>query len=179
MSKSKGNFLLLGNTVKEYSCDATRISLADAGDGLEDANFVRKTSNEAILKLTNYIAWVKNILKNKNLRTGKTDLFADKAFENRINDVVKKAKDAYSNMRFRDALRYSFFDFQQIKDDYIIDVAENEVHQDLIMKFIELQCVIVSPITPYTSEYIWRLIGKKTSINKQLWPVVGESDLRI
>ena len=52
-----GNFLTLEYVVNEYSCDATRITLADAGDGLDDANFVRTVVNAQILKLTKEIDW--------------------------------------------------------------------------------------------------------------------------
>eukprot|EP00599_Poterioochromonas_sp_BG-1_P011287 CAMPEP_0173155582 /NCGR_PEP_ID=MMETSP1105-20130129/14191_1 /TAXON_ID=2985 /ORGANISM="Ochromonas sp., Strain BG-1" /LENGTH=140 /DNA_ID=CAMNT_0014072035 /DNA_START=457 /DNA_END=877 /DNA_ORIENTATION=+ len=44
MSKSKGNFILMEEGVEEYSADAMRFALADAGDGLEDANFDRSVA---------------------------------------------------------------------------------------------------------------------------------------
>jgi leucyl-tRNA synthetase len=37
MSKSTGNFLTLGEAVKKFGADATRLTLADAGDELTDA----------------------------------------------------------------------------------------------------------------------------------------------
>jgi leucyl-tRNA synthetase len=39
MSKSKGNFVLLSDANKAFSSDAMRITLADAKDSTEDANF--------------------------------------------------------------------------------------------------------------------------------------------
>lgn len=36
----------------EYSADATRIALADAGDAMDDANFEHSTANNAILRIT-------------------------------------------------------------------------------------------------------------------------------
>lgn len=39
MSKSTGNFLTLDEALRVYGADATRMALAEAGDGLEDANF--------------------------------------------------------------------------------------------------------------------------------------------
>lgn len=38
MSKSTGNFMTLKDAVEKYGADATRVALADAGDGTEDAN---------------------------------------------------------------------------------------------------------------------------------------------
>lgn len=51
MSKSLGNFLTLDETVKKFGADAARIAFADAGDGVEDANFDESVANAAILRL--------------------------------------------------------------------------------------------------------------------------------
>ena len=50
MSKSTGNFMTLEDAVKEYGADATRLALADAGDSVEDANFLHDIANGAILR---------------------------------------------------------------------------------------------------------------------------------
>ncbi|XWS73823.1 hypothetical protein CRYUN_Cryun02cG0162500 [Craigia yunnanensis] len=52
MSKPKGNFKTMYLAVIKFVADANRFSLADAGDGMEDANFVSETANSAILRLT-------------------------------------------------------------------------------------------------------------------------------
>jgi leucyl-tRNA synthetase len=51
MSKSTGNFLTLSEMVEKFGADAARIAFADAGDGVEDANFEEKVANAAILRL--------------------------------------------------------------------------------------------------------------------------------
>jgi len=170
MSKSKGNFLLIGETIKTYSCDATRIALADAGDGLDDANFKRQTANDNIIRLSNYINWVKQSLELKLRKGEKT--FSDLSFENKMNQCIINAKNAYSTMHFREALKWAWFEFQKCKDDYIIDLGMNKMHEELFLKFIEHQSVIMSPITPHISQYIWELI-KKEPFSKVLWPSVS------
>lgn len=57
MSKSKGNFLTMRDAVEKFGTDATRVTLADAGDGIEDANFDEKTANANILRLHTLINW--------------------------------------------------------------------------------------------------------------------------
>ncbi len=47
-----GNFKTLAQAVQEYTADAMRLALADAGDGMEDANFVHDTADKGILRLT-------------------------------------------------------------------------------------------------------------------------------
>ncbi|EFO88160.1 hypothetical protein CRE_06953 [Caenorhabditis remanei] len=59
MSKSTGNFMTLEEAIEKFSADGMRLSLADAGDGLED--------DAAILRLVNMIKWVKvRIQKSEN-----------------------------------------------------------------------------------------------------------------
>lgn len=50
-SKSTGNSLTLADSIKKFGADATRLALADAGDGTEDANFEEYTANASILRL--------------------------------------------------------------------------------------------------------------------------------
>jgi leucyl-tRNA synthetase len=42
MSKSKGNFITLSQALDDFGATATRIALANAGEGLDDANFDRE-----------------------------------------------------------------------------------------------------------------------------------------
>ena len=53
-----GNFKTLQQAITEYSADAMRVALADAGDALDDANFEHGTANGAILRLTKELAWI-------------------------------------------------------------------------------------------------------------------------
>lgn len=57
MSKSTGNSLTLRECLEKYGADATRLSLADAGDGMEDANFEEQTANANILRVHTLLAW--------------------------------------------------------------------------------------------------------------------------
>lgn len=57
MSKSKGNSMTMRQCVEKFGADAARLCLADAGDGIEDANFDEKTANANILRLHTLISW--------------------------------------------------------------------------------------------------------------------------
>lgn len=82
MSKSEGNFLTLAEAVGKFGADGTRFSLADAGDSIEDANFVETMADAAILRLYNFIEWVKEILKpDAGLRNESHMTFNDKVFK--------------------------------------------------------------------------------------------------
>lgn len=57
MSKSTGNFLTLRDAVNKFGADACRLALADAGDGIEDANFDEKNGNANILRVHTLLSW--------------------------------------------------------------------------------------------------------------------------
>ena len=59
MSKSTGNFLTMSEAVKCFSASGTRLALADAGDTLEDANFLSDTANKGLLRLYTQMEWIK------------------------------------------------------------------------------------------------------------------------
>ena len=95
MSKSTGNFLTLNDAVRKYGADATRIALADAGDGVEDANFEESVANQIILRLFTLKEWCKEVVQDPNLRAGTADTFWDQLFENEMNGLVHEAEQHY------------------------------------------------------------------------------------
>ena len=99
MSKSKGNTLTMRESVEKFGADATRLSLADAGDGIEDANFDEKTANANILRLHTLIGWCEEMLVGEGseakLRTGQKN-FHDEVFELEVNNLIEITKGHYA-----------------------------------------------------------------------------------
>ena len=50
---------LQGYFIDIFSSKGMRMALADAGDGIEDANFVEKMADAGILRLYTFLDWVK------------------------------------------------------------------------------------------------------------------------
>lgn len=91
----------------KYSADGTRLCLADAGDSIEDANFVESTADAGILRLYTFIEWVKEMIESKLLfRTGPKDTFNDKVFISEMNLKTKQTDEFYSRLLFKEALRF-------------------------------------------------------------------------
>ena len=66
-----------------------RLALADAGDGVEDANFVEAMADAGILRLYTHLEWVKDTLANQHtLRTGPADAWNDRVFVKYVVDVL-------------------------------------------------------------------------------------------
>ena len=82
MSKSEGNFLTLADAVTKFSADGTRLCLADAGDAIDDANFVESMADAGILRLYNFIEWTKEVFSEESsFRQGDMKTYSDKVFE--------------------------------------------------------------------------------------------------
>ncbi|KAI4462763.1 leucyl-trna synthetase [Holotrichia oblita] len=177
MSKSEGNFLTLYEALEKFSADGTRLCLADAGDSIEDANFVEKVADAGILRLYTFIEWVKEILSTKDsLRSGPADTFNDRVFQSEIYLKIKEADEAYNKMLFKDALRTGFFELQAARDKYINLSVLDGINRDLILYYIEVQALLLAPICPHVCEHIWSILGKKTSVVTSNWPTIGEID---
>nr|XP_061801544.1 leucine--tRNA ligase, cytoplasmic-like isoform X1 [Nerophis lumbriciformis] len=176
MSKSTGNFLTLSQAIKKFSADGMRLALADAGDTVEDANFVETMADAGILRLYTWLEWVKEMIANQNnLRTGPADTFNDRVFASEMNSGILKTEQHYERMMFKEALKCGFFEFQAAKDKYR-ELAIEGMHRELVFQFIERQTLLLAPICPHLCEYTWTLLGKSTSVTKASWPIAGPVD---
>jgi leucyl-tRNA synthetase len=201
MSKSLGNFLTLKEATDRFSPDGVRFALADAGDGMEDANFDRRNADNAILRL--YVeemtlkAWsallrgdeslAKELVKESSdldlptFRQGSPLVFMDRYFLARMHECVHIAKEAYSSMRFRDALKYSFFELQIARDQYRENCKKLGIGMDadVISDFIKIQAITMAPICPHWAEEIWEAAGGSFSVTTAPWPAVPEPDQKV
>ncbi|KAJ3282794.1 cytosolic leucyl tRNA synthetase [Borealophlyctis nickersoniae] len=187
MSKSTGNFLTIRQALDIYGADATRFALADAGDGMEDANYLDKTADEAILKLFTEKEWMEEVLKEAEegkLRTGPLT-WNDRVFEAELAKLVADADKAYQSMLYREAVKVAFFELTNARGEYrkatmgsnVASGSDDEkferMHKDLVLKYIEIQALVLAPITPHWSEHIWSdLLKKPQSIQRARWPSI-------
>lgn len=164
MSKSTGNFMTMNDAIIKYGADATRFALADAGDTVEDANFEDSTANAAILRLHTLLDWIEEqTSKADTLRTGEFNFF-DKIFDNEMNKLLEITQAAYDATYYREVLKNGAYEFQAAKDAYQLACTDSVMHKDLVMRYIELQALFLSPITPHWSEYVWGTVLKKQGL---------------
>ena len=176
MSKSTGNFMTLDDMVKKYGADASRIALADAGDGVADANFEEDVADNNVLRLFTLREWCEEQVKDQaNLRSGPKNDFLDALFENEMNSLVHEAKQHYEDTNYKLALKSALYDFTSARDFYreASVAAGIKMHKDLIFQYIELQALLLTVIASHWSEYIWlEVLNKPSTIQNALYPVV-------
>lgn len=247
MSKSTGNFLTLVQAIEKFSADGLfrfkyeqsfdvcfflgmRLTLADSGDSIEDANFEEEKADAQLLRLYTFIEWVKetlninptdidfenksitkttpesptvvssviNWVKDKlhhlsssgdhsneefteqqkaNYRTDTNYNYYDGIFESEINLAIKLTEESYEKMLYKDVLKYGLFDLQTARDNYRELCSESDqMNLRLIKRFIEVQCILLSPICPHICDYIYQFIHPGTTIMNARWPTVGKID---
>uniref|UniRef100_A0AC35U8P0 Leucine--tRNA ligase n=1 Tax=Rhabditophanes sp. KR3021 TaxID=114890 RepID=A0AC35U8P0_9BILA len=184
MAKSTGNFLTLSESIDKFSADGMRLSLADAGDGVEDANFETSMADAGILRLYNFIEFVQEVValkkEGKLRREVGPFVFADSVFESEMTLLINRGHAGYVKTNYKEALKSAFFEFQSCRDRYReLCGSDANMEESVLFKFIERQAIILSPICPHVCEKIWTLIGKEGFIVNASWPVVGTPDENI
>ncbi|KAK4042727.1 leucine--tRNA ligase, cytoplasmic [Parachaetomium inaequale] len=179
-TKSTGNFLTLTSAVQKFGADATRISLADGSDGIDDANFEETTANATILKLFELKRWTENAIQHTRLlgpdedfcqvraagevehvdsiqRTGAM-VFWDSLFMNDMNVLISQTIQAYKLTNFKAALKCGFYDFTAARDSYraATQSASVGMHHDCVRYYVESQALLVCIFAPHWADYIWR-----------------------
>lgn len=180
MSKSTGNFMTLNDMLEKYGADATRIALADAGDGVTDANFEEDVADNNILRLYNLREWCEEVVKDQDqLRTGELNSFQDALFNNELNTLVAEAQKHYEATDYKLALKAGLYDLTNARDFYreACNSAGIKLHKDLALRYIELQALALTVVAPHWSEYIWlEVLKKPETIQFARYPTVPATD---
>jgi leucyl-tRNA synthetase len=202
MSKSTGNFKTLREAIAAYGSDATRWALADAGDGMDDANFETSTANAAILRLTKELAWLEETLLPPEERSAAaasgggaavekaahvplredggegggdggdgTTTVHDRVFANALAVACHRARLAYDRLLFREALKAAGYDLLNARDAYRFACGPLGMKRSLVRRYAEVSARLLAPVTPHTSDHIWRRVLRKPgSVLTAGWP---------
>ena len=180
MSKSTGNFMTLQDLTVKYGADASRIALADAGDGVNDANFEEDVADNNILRLFNLREWCEEQVRGQDeLRTGEINSFQDALFSNDMNSLAREAIEQYGQTNYKAALKAGLYELTSSRDFYreACAAADIKMHKDIVLRYVELQALLLAVIAPHWSEHIWlEVLKKETTIHKARFPEVPEVD---
>lgn len=175
MAKQTGNFLTISDSCELFGADATRIALANAGDSMTDANFSSDNANKAVIDLYNAYQWAKEQIEGNTLQERELNVI-DKTFDTIMNDLIQKTDQAYDQLHFREALIFSFYELKTARDSYRLRIGNDNMNKSVILRFIEVQALMMTPIAPHWAESIWSLLGHNDLIVHASFPTPGEID---
>jgi leucyl-tRNA synthetase len=170
MSKSKGNFILLGEALNNYTADATRITLMDSAEGLNDANWsekdVKAWKNKLILF---YNLFEKYYNKGKVVLKRPIDNWLISKFQG----YIKKITEHLEKMENRSALTY----FHQMINDLQWSLKREEINKSIINYALETMTKFLSLYSPFISEEIWEKMDKSNFVCQEEWPEFDEKKI--
>ncbi|MBT4351546.1 leucine--tRNA ligase [archaeon] len=176
MSKSKGNFIIMRDALKNYGADASRFTALSGGEGIDDANFDTEMAKSIDIKLNQWIEFA-----TQNYNKGRDEKKSiDEWMESQINLIGTDMTNFMEETLFRSALQKGYFDMQRALKWYMRR-TNNNPNKDVMNKFIETQTIILAPFTPFICEEIWEKLGKDGFISITDWPEFEkpkESDLK-
>ncbi|KAJ9092819.1 hypothetical protein QFC21_006695 [Naganishia friedmannii] len=136
MFKRTGNFSTLREALDKFGADATRLTLADAGDNMTDTNVDDATVSAFVLRFFAAIQWafeMKTVRAEGTLRSGEWNSHA-LAFEAEMDDLNRK-----TNTFYKDCLKHGYYEYQSARDWYRDSTLPQNggegMHVDLVFKF--------------------------------------------
>ncbi len=171
MSTSKGNVILLRDAIEEHGADPTRMMLAFAGEGVDDANIE-----------TQFLDTVKERLRSwhefatAHYGTGReTKKRIDQWIAAVTHTILKDVEGAMDQLLFRTAIQKGFFDLQRHLKWYLRRCEEP--HKDTISWLIEVQTKLLAPFAPHFCEEIWEGLGNEGFVSVASWPEYDEDTI--
>jgi leucyl-tRNA synthetase len=115
--------MILSDAIQKYGADATRLTLADAGSGPDDANFDEKLANSSVLKLYTEKIWCFEMIdlinaKADNYEIDVTEYSPDSAFYYQIEVAMMESEKQYEKMQYQKVTASGFYRFLSIRDVY-------------------------------------------------------------
>lgn len=165
--------------MKKFGADASRVAIADAGDGVTDANFEEDVADNNILRLYNLREWCQEQVDNQSkLRSG-PESFYDKLFSNEMNCLIQECHSHYAATNYKLALKSALYDFTSARDFYREGTISAGIgmHKDLAFRYIEMQALLLAVIAPHWAEYVWlEILGKPSTIQNAQFPTTPQID---
>src|SRR5206468_1709113 len=153
MSKSRGNVWYIREALREWPADVIRLTVANAGDGLDDPNVDLDFAAVAEARLQD---WVRFATKKHSTRRNTHGI--DGWFLSVLNRTVQATRNAMEDMNYKIALRHGYFDLQSAWSWYVRR-SENRPQVECLRRFIEVQTKVLAPFTPHMAEEIWHRNG--------------------
>lgn len=173
MSKSKGNFILLRELPEKYGVDASRFTVLNGGEGLDDPNWDSSTAESMRQKLEQlYEFTLQYYGKATRMETSPVDEW----LESNLHEILRDTKKFMEETMFRSAIQRGYFDLQKTLKWYVRRCNGNTNRK--IMDFaLELQVLLLSPFCPCITEELWENMGKKGFASTALWPEADEKKI--
>ncbi|MFQ6012628.1 MAG: leucine--tRNA ligase [Thermoplasmata archaeon] len=171
MSKSRAGALFIRDAIREWGADATRLTLAQGGEGLDDASFDAEFADAVGRRLA-------RLHEGATTRPQMTEetRSVDRWFRSVLHRAIQGTIEAMENLSHRTALKHAYFDLQREWSWYLRRI-EGMPNRALWEEFQEAQSKLLNPFTPHLAEEMWQSLGKEGLIQDATYPEASEEAL--
>ncbi len=174
MSKSKGNFLPLRNSVDRFGADVTRLTLVLGAEDMEDPDWREENAKSIDGKLKGLHKYVGQIADFRGETKPKiVDHWLVSVVQNRIKTVT----DAIEILKTRTAAEVSVFEVWNDIRWYLR--RTDSPNPKVLREVADIWVRLLAPFTPYLSEELWHLLGNDGLISRAKWPSYDSSKIDI
>ena len=171
MSKSRGNTWYIREALREWPADVIRLTVANAGDGLDDPNVDMDFAEVAQTRLQDWLGFATSKRPTRRDKHG-----IDAWFLSVLNRSVLATRKAMEDMNYKAALRHGYFDLQSAWSWYLRR-SENRPQSECLRRFIEVQTKLLAPFTPHTAEEIWHQVGGSGFVVGSKYPEAKDGEI--
>ena len=165
MSKSLGNVISLKKMAEKFGADASRTTILNGGEKMDDPNWDSDFAKSLTLK----IEGIHKLITN-NYGKGRTEIKnVDKWMESVSNKYIKEATEFMEETLFRSAIQKIFFDFGSLLRTYL-SKTNNNPNAKIFDKAVRDFLIMLSPFCPHITEEIWSEIKEEGFISSVKWP---------
>ncbi|MEM5878922.1 MAG: leucine--tRNA ligase [Candidatus Aenigmatarchaeota archaeon] len=174
MSKSKGNIIPLKDLVKKIGSDLVRINITASAENLDDGDWRDETVATYASKIKFISKLVKDLKKTEREDLKKIDLL----LQSKVQQNVKKATEAYEELKFRTAVQVALFEFINDLKEYLERCGGiKNCNKQIISEAVRNMVKILAPVLPHVAEEWWHELGNNDFVCVAKWPEAEESKI--
>jgi len=171
MSKSLGNIIPVGGMVEKFGADASRFTVLNGGEGMDDPNWDSNFAEALNGKFNALFDLIKFYGKGRKEKNN-----IDRWMESMTHKYIKEITPLMDETFFRSAAQKIFFDFGGLIRKYLLKTNNNpnkEIYDFSLKAFV----LMFHPICPHITEELWEKLGNKSLISLSEWPKVDEAKI--
>jgi valyl-tRNA synthetase len=184
MHKSKGNVILPEPYIEKYGADAFRFWSAIAARLGSDYRFSEQLIKTGALFVTKLINIARFVSSFPEISSVDKLYPLDMALLQRLNNIIETVKKRYEEMDFFEPTQILYHFVWDVFADHYLEMVKPRVYNSsgryseweqrsafytlhMVLKTVLL---LLAPIMPFVTDYIWRRMYKKSSIHLELFP---------
>ena len=172
MSKSLGNLIPLKGMAEKFGADASRLTILNGGEGMDDPNWDSDFASSLNSKFNDMGDFIVKIFGKGQDEMKDTD----KIFESRANRLIREITGFMDKTMFRSSIQKIFFDFRKLLKNYL-DKTNDDPNKKVFENYSGKYLVMLSVFCPHMAEELWEKLGNKNFISLEKWPIADEKKI--